>query len=163
MTKNMNLRTLRTLRTLLWPAAAGLLLLALACSSPQPAAVSSLGGVQLQHRLDRPPRSLEVHGGAAAQGVAPGLGQHRGRPAVEALDPREIDGRRGGDADHTLELRPQVPRLLEGQPTLDPDPIPRRTAMRGGVPVFRRSTANGNSRSRVASRFAGGSPARPPE
>ena len=43
MTKNMNLRTLRTLRTLLWPAAAGLLLLALACSSPQPAAVSSLG------------------------------------------------------------------------------------------------------------------------
>ena len=40
MTNNVNLRTLRFI---LGPAAAGLLLLALACSSPQPAAVSSLG------------------------------------------------------------------------------------------------------------------------
>ena len=43
MTKNINLRSLPTLRTLLGPAAAGLLLLALACTAPQPAAVSSLG------------------------------------------------------------------------------------------------------------------------
>ena len=37
-----------------------------------------------------------------------------------------------------------------------------RPSMRGGVPVFRRSTTNGPSRRRCASVVAGGSPARPP-
>ena len=37
-----------------------------------------------------------------------------------------------------------------------------RPSMRGGVPVFRRSTRRGNARRRSASALAGASPARPP-
>ncbi len=37
-----------------------------------------------------------------------------------------------------------------------------RASIRGGVPVFKRSTLKGNSRKRSASAIEGGSPARPP-
>ena len=44
-----------------------------------------------------------------------------------------------------------------------PSKLTERASIRGGVPVFSRSTRNGSSRRRCASAIDGGSPARPPD
>ena len=68
MTKNKNLRTLRTL---LGPAAAGLLLLALACSTPQPAAVTSPGAATPTPNVRATAEALAAPAGAASPTPVP--------------------------------------------------------------------------------------------